>query len=87
MLLLSRAIATGVLKVAHVAVVSATLPITDSPGLSGLELCFAGETLAQELLCLISVTLDGAAVLVKVNCEDAVLGLNLLKQLETVLTS
>lgn len=90
-LLLSRAIASGVLRVAHVAVVSATLPISDATGLSGLQLCFAGETLTEQLSCLISTTLDtehdATAVLIKVNCEDTVFGLNLLKQLETILSS
>ena len=90
-LLLSRAIASGVLRVAHVAVVSATLPISDVIGLSGLQLCFAGETLTERLPCLISATLDkegdAIALLTKVNCEDAIFGLNLLKQLETNLSS
>ncbi|XP_024383635.1 AP3-complex subunit beta-A isoform X1 [Physcomitrium patens] len=87
-LFISRAIASSVLRVAHVAVVSATLPISDAIGFSGLQLCFAGETLTERLKCLISVTFDTEnAVLIKVNCEDTVFGLNLLKQLETILSS
>lgn len=90
-LVISRAIASGVLRVAHVAVVSATLPISDATGLSGLQLCFAGETLTGGLKCLISTTYDTehdtTALLIKVNCEDTVFGLNLLKQLETILSS
>lgn len=90
-LFISRAIASGVLRVAHVAVVSATLPISDATGLSGLQLCFAGETLTEGLKCLISTTYDiepdTTALWIKVNCEDTVFGLNLLKQLETILNS
>lgn len=95
-LAISRAIATGVLRSAHVAIVSAILPISDASGLTGLRLCFAGKTLMQPLPCLISVTFttghEGASrdivpVLIKVNCEDTIFGLNLLKQLETTLSS
>ena len=78
------------------ATVSVILPISDASGLPGLRLCFAGKTLTRPLPCLISVTFttghEGASqdvvpVLIKVNCEDTIFGLNLLKQLETTLSS
>lgn len=95
-LVLCRAIATRVLSVAHVALVSATLPISDLSDLTGLRLCFGGETLTGPLTCLISVTFvsknegesrDNTPVLIKVNCEDTIFGLNLLKQLDETLSS
>jgi AP-3 complex subunit beta len=65
--------------------------------LTGLKLRFCGETLTGSVTCLISVTVmaktendsdtNDLPVLIKVNCEDTIFGLNLLRKLHQDLSS
>lgn len=100
LIFVSRTIVSRILSSFHVSVLSVTIPIftsfMDQSGwhgdVQGLCLRFSSETLSGCIPCLITVTAEGCysgselPVLVKVNCEDAVFGLNLLKRLIEVLT-
>lgn len=92
-LFLARDVASKVLQNVNVSLVSATVPIF--PRVSGddawsLRLRFSGETLMTSMLCLITVMVEASntdssskiPVLVKVNCEDSIFGLNLLNRLD-----
>lgn len=96
----ARTIVSRILSRFHVSVVAVTIPIftsfMDQSGghgdVQGLCLRFSSETLSGFTPCLITVTAEECysgtelPVLVKINCEDAVFGLNLLKRLVEVLT-
>lgn len=97
-LALARVLATRILSQVNVFLVMATIPVF--PGdinddVWNVHLKFSGQTLLNSKLCLITVTLgpqstnDGTnalPVLVKVNCEDSVFGLNLLNRLQKAIT-
>lgn len=100
LIFVARTIVSRIVSSFHVSVVSVTIPIfssfMDQSGghgdVQGLSIRFSSETLSGCIPCLITVTAEGCysvselPVLVKVNCEDAVFGLNLLKRLVEVLT-
>eukprot|EP00250_Pteridium_aquilinum_P020022 c24672_g1_i2 orf=84-2030(-) len=97
-LALARVLATRVLSQVNVFLVMARIPVF--PGainddVWNVHLKFSGETLRDSSLCLITITLQPQSasdstnilpVLVKVNCEDSVFGLNLLNRLQKAVT-
>ncbi|KAI5055018.1 hypothetical protein GOP47_0030163 [Adiantum capillus-veneris] len=97
-LALTRVLATRVLSQINVFLVMATIPVYTgaiNDDVLNVHLKFSGETLVDSSLCLITITLelqsmgdstDALPVLVKVNCEDSVFGLNLLNRLQKVIT-
>lgn len=94
MLSLARLIALRVLSHVNAFLVTATIPVFPGATIDdawSVHLKFSGETLTESMLCLVTLTLDAHSstdcsndllVLVKVNCEDSVFGLNLLKRLQ-----
>lgn len=92
-LVICRSIASKMLGNANVFLVSIDMPVTNSiDGLTGLCLRFSGEILSNSLPCLMTIIVEGKCleplnILVKVNCEETVFGLNLLNRIVAVLTS
>lgn len=100
LIFVARTIVSRIVSSFHVSVVYVTIPIfssfMDQSGghgdVQGPSIRFSSDTLSGCIPCLITVTAEGCysvselPVLVKVNCEDAVFGLNLLKRLVEVLT-
>eukprot|EP01018_Ginkgo_biloba_P021382 Gb_19472 [translate_table: standard] len=101
LVVIARNIASRILSRVHASLISVTIPIfasfaEQSAGngdVQGLCLRFSGETLSKCIPCLITITAEGnhsgvaeVPVAVKINCEDTVFGLNLLKHLVDVLS-
>ena len=93
-LFLAKTIATRLLN--HINAVLVTVMIPVSSGFLGddytnVHLKFSGETLQESKTCLISIILEPRSpnisdndlpFTVKVNCEDSIFGVNLLKRLQ-----
>lgn len=91
-LLLSQSLASKVLSNANVHFVSADMPVSVGiDDVSGLCFRFSGEILSTSKPCLLSVTAQGSCsepldLIVKVNCEETVFGLNFLNRVVAFLS-
>lgn len=85
-LIICESIALKMLSNANLFLVSVDLPLASKlDDASGLCLRFSAEILSTSVPCLITITVEGACseplnMLVKVNCEETVFGLNLLNR-------
>ncbi|KAB5538800.1 hypothetical protein DKX38_016333 [Salix brachista] len=91
-LLVCESLALKMLSNANFSLVSVDMPISAKhDDVSGLCLRFSGEILSKSMPCLITITAEGKCseplnVLVKVNCEETVFGLNLLNRIVNFLS-
>eukprot|EP00268_Persea_americana_P062345 TRINITY_DN7988_c0_g2_i2.p1 TRINITY_DN7988_c0_g2~~TRINITY_DN7988_c0_g2_i2.p1 ORF type:complete len:1155 (+),score=214.18 TRINITY_DN7988_c0_g2_i2:152-3616(+) len=91
-LMVCRSLASKMLSNANVFLVSIDMPVTSSfDDATGLCLRFCCEMLSSSIPCLITITIEGKCseplnVVVKVNCEETVFGLNLLNRVVTFLS-
>lgn len=91
-LLVCESLALKMLSNANFSLVSVDMPISAKhDDVSGLCLRFSGEILSNSMPCLITITAEGKCseplnVLVKVNCEETVFGLNLLNRIVNFLS-
>uniref|UniRef100_A0A6N2NCD6 AP-3 complex subunit beta n=1 Tax=Salix viminalis TaxID=40686 RepID=A0A6N2NCD6_SALVM len=91
-LLVCESLALKMLSNANFSLVSVDMPISAKhDDVSGLCLRFSGEILSKSMPCLITITAEGKCseplnVLVKVNCEETVFGLNLLNRIPNFLS-
>lgn len=91
-LLVCESLALKMLSNANFSLVSVDMPISAKhDDVSGLCLRFSGEILSNSMPCLITITAEGKCseplnMLVKVNCEETVFGLNLLNRIVNFLS-
>ncbi|KAG5237571.1 hypothetical protein OIU76_012340 [Salix suchowensis] len=91
-LLVCESLALKMLSNANFSLVSVDMPISAKhDDVSGLCLRFSGEILSKSMPCLITITAEGKCseplnVVVKVNCEETVFGLNLLNRIVNFLS-
>lgn len=92
-LMVCRCLASKMLSNANVFLVSIDMPVTSSiDDATGLCLRFSCEILSSSVPCLITITVEGKCseplnILVKVNCEETMFGLNLLNRVVAFLSS
>ncbi|XP_058109641.1 AP3-complex subunit beta-A isoform X2 [Magnolia sinica] len=92
-LVVCRSLASKILSNANAFLVSVDMPVTiGNDDVSGLCLRFSCEILSNSIPCLITVMVEGKCsqllnILVKVNCEETVFGLNLLNRVVAFLSS
>lgn len=86
-LLICESLALKMLSNANVCLVSVDMPVaTNLDDATGLRLRFSSEILSNSITCLITITVEGKCseplnVIIKVNCEETVFGLNLLNRI------
>ncbi|KAH7294225.1 hypothetical protein KP509_28G061600 [Ceratopteris richardii] len=97
-LAVARMLASRILSQINVFLVTATIPVYHeaiSDDILSVHLKFSGETLVDDKLCLVTLTLEldpisnNASTLlveVKVNCEDSVFGSNILNRFQKAVT-
>ncbi|XP_048139610.1 AP3-complex subunit beta-A isoform X2 [Rhodamnia argentea] len=91
-LLICESLALKMLSNANLSLVSVDMPIdTKLDDATGLRLRFSCEILSKSIPCLITVTVEGKCseplnLVVKVNCEETVFGLNLLNRVVNFLS-
>ncbi|XP_077239011.1 protein affected trafficking 2 [Tasmannia lanceolata] len=92
LLVVCQSLASKILSNANVFLVSVDMPVdVKFDDASGLCLRFSSEILSSSIPCLITILVEGKCtepldVLVKVNCEETVFGLNLLNRIVAFLT-
>ncbi|XP_071930028.1 AP3-complex subunit beta-A-like isoform X1 [Coffea arabica] len=90
-LVICECLAVKVLSNANFFLVSVDMPVSANlDDASGLRLRFSGELLSNSVPCLVTLVLEGTCfeplnILVKVNCEETVFGLNLLNRIVNLL--
>ncbi|KAL5991916.1 hypothetical protein ACLOJK_012828 [Asimina triloba] len=92
-LVVCRSLASKMLSNVHAFLVYVDMPVTAGvDDVSGLCLRFSSEILSNSIPCLITVLAEGKCsqpldILVKINCEETVFGLNLLNRVVAILSS